>query len=114
MLSALPDRADRMDDVTRRQPVAARDPRFSGGTAAERPAFGQKLRPGRAVNRAIDAAATEQRRVGRVDDRVDIERRDIDVARFDDSAAEGRHPALREWADDSVKWLHGNANFRQQ
>jgi hypothetical protein len=35
------------------------------------------LRPGRAVDGAVDAAAAGKLRIGRVDDRIDIERRDV-------------------------------------
>ena len=75
--AALPHRADRVDDVLRRQPVAARDLRRAGLAAAERAAFGEQLRPGRAMDRAVDAAAAEQRAVRGVHDRVDGERRDV-------------------------------------
>ena len=75
--AAVPDRADRVDHVARRQAVAARDSRLAGRAAAERAAFGEQFRSGGAVNRAIDAAAAQQRRVRRVDDRVDVERRDV-------------------------------------
>ena len=45
----------------RRKPVAARDLRLAGVAAAERAAFREKLRPGGAVDRAVDAATAEQR-----------------------------------------------------
>ena len=59
------------------QPIAARDLGRAGLAAAERPAFGEQLRSRRAMDRAIDAAAAEQRAVRRVDDRVDVERGDV-------------------------------------
>jgi hypothetical protein len=40
------------------------------------------------VHRAVDAAAAQQRFVGRVDDRVDVERRDVG-GNDGDSAAHG-------------------------
>jgi len=40
-------------------------------------AFVEQLRPRRTMDRAIDAAATEQAAVGGVDDRVDFECRDV-------------------------------------
>ena len=75
--AAVPHRPDRVDDVFRRQVVAARDLRRAGGAAAERSAFRQQLPSGGAVDRAIDPAAAEQRGVGGVDDGVDRERGDV-------------------------------------
>ena len=75
--AAVPHRADRMDDVLRRQPVAARHFRRTGLAAAERAAFGEQVRPGSAMDRAVDTAAAEQRPVRRVHDRVDGKRRDV-------------------------------------
>jgi hypothetical protein len=40
-------------------------------------AFGQQLRPGRAMDRAIDATPAKQRGIGGVDDGVNAKRRDI-------------------------------------
>ena len=62
-----------MDHVLRGQAVAERDLGVAGGAAAERAAFAQQLRPGGAVDRAVDPAAAEQRVVRGVDDRVDLE-----------------------------------------
>src|SRR4051812_3825834 len=76
-VAAVPHRTDRVDDVTRRQPVAARDFRRPGLAAAKRAAFGQQLRPCGTMDRAVDAAAAEQRRVRGVDDRVDDEGGDV-------------------------------------
>ncbi len=75
--AAVPDRPDRMDHVPGLEPVALRDLRRAGLAAAERPAFGQQLRPRGAMDRAVDAAAAEQRRVRRVHDGVDGKRRDV-------------------------------------
>ena len=61
-----------MDDMLRRQPIAARDLGRSGVAAAERPAFGEQLRPGGAMDRAIDAAAAQQGAVRRIDDGVNV------------------------------------------
>ena len=43
----------------------------------QRAAFGKKLRPGRAMDRAVDATTPEQRRVGGVDDGVNAQARDV-------------------------------------
>ena len=43
----------------------------------EAPAFGQQLRPGRPMDRTIDAAPAQRRRIGGVDDGVNAQGRDI-------------------------------------
>ena len=68
--SAMPDRTHGMDHMPRRQPISPGDLGATGLAAMERAAFGQQLRPGRAMDRAIDPAAAQQRRVGGVDDGV--------------------------------------------
>src|ERR1700722_4429277 len=77
LVAALPDRTDGMDHIPRREQIAACDFGVAGRAAMERAAFRQKLRPRRAMDRAIDAAATEQRRIGGVDDGVNAQGRDI-------------------------------------
>src|SRR5262249_11848396 len=77
MAPASPHRSDRVDDVARGQSIAGRELRVSGRASSQRPALRQQLRARRAVNRSIYPAAAEQRRVGRVDDRVDGERGDV-------------------------------------
>jgi hypothetical protein len=69
-VTAVPDRADGVDDMPRRQPMAGRDFGVTGFAAIEGTAFGQEFGAGGAVNRAVDATAAEQRRVGGVDDGV--------------------------------------------
>ena len=73
LAAAVPYRTDGVDDVLCRQPIAAGDLGRTGGAAAERAAFGQQLRTGRAMDGAIDAAAAKQARVRRVDDGVDAQ-----------------------------------------
>jgi hypothetical protein len=63
--------------MARRQAVAAGDLRVAGVASAQRAALSQQFRPGRPVDRAVDAAAAEQRAVGGVDDGVDLKRRDV-------------------------------------
>ena len=59
------------------QPVAAADFRAAGRAAAKLAAFCHKLRSGGTMDGAIDAAAAQQRAVGRVDDRIERKRGDI-------------------------------------
>jgi hypothetical protein len=66
----MPDRAYRVNDIARRQIVTARYLRLTGRASAEPTALVQKTRAGGAMNRAIDAATAEQRRIGGIDDRV--------------------------------------------
>jgi hypothetical protein len=69
-VTAGPNRADGVDDMPRRQPVTRCDFGVASLATIEGTAFGQEFGAGRAVNRAIDAAAAEQARVGGVDDDV--------------------------------------------
>ena len=71
--AAVPDRSDGMNHMPCRQPIAAGDLGVAGLAAMKRAAFGEQLRPGGAMDRAIDAAAAEQRRVGGVDDGVNAQ-----------------------------------------
>ena len=73
-----------MDDVPRGQAVALGDLGVAGLAAVQRAALFQKLRAGRAMDRAIDAAAAQQAFVGGVDDRIDVEPGDV---AFDDLEA---------------------------
>ena len=77
LVAAAPYGTDGMDDVARRQAITGREPRFAGWTTAERSASRQQIGSGSAVNGAIDAAAAQQRAVGGVDDRVDVQGRDV-------------------------------------
>lgn len=82
-IAALPDRADRMDDVARFQAITGGEFRLTRGAAAEAPAFRQQFRPGGVVDGTVDTAAAKQGRIRRVDDRVDIERRDVSLDNLD-------------------------------
>jgi hypothetical protein len=66
-----------MDHMPRRQAISEGDLGVAGLAAMERAAFGEKLRPGGAMNRTIDAAAPQQRRVRGVDDGVNAQGRDV-------------------------------------
>src|SRR5206468_3441648 len=57
------DRADGVDDEAGRQPPAARQLGVAGGAAAELAALGQDRGSAGAVDRAVDPAAAQQRRV---------------------------------------------------
>ena len=70
LAAAVPDRAHGMDHMPRRQPIAQGDFGAAGLAAMEAAAFGEKFGSRRAMDRAIDAAAAEQRRVRGVDDGV--------------------------------------------
>jgi hypothetical protein len=60
LAAAVPDRADGMNHMRRRQPISGGDFGVAGFAAMEGAAFGEKLRPGRTMDRAIDAATAEQ------------------------------------------------------
>ena len=78
---AVPDRTNGMDDELGRQPISPGEPGFAGRAPSQQAAFLEQLSPRGAVDRAIDTAAAEQGRVGRVDDRVDGERGDVSLDR---------------------------------
>jgi hypothetical protein len=58
--AAVPDRADGMNHMPCRQPISPGDFGAAGLAAIKRAAFGEKLGPRRAMDRAIDATAAEQ------------------------------------------------------
>ena len=60
-----------------RQPVTSGDLGVAGVAAVQAAAFGQQLRPGRAMDSAIDATSAEERRIGGVDDDVNAKSRDV-------------------------------------
>jgi hypothetical protein len=75
--AASPDRPDRVDDVPGRQVPGRGRLRIAGLTAAEEPALREDRGAAGAMDGAVDAAATEQRAVRRVDDRVDFLGREV-------------------------------------
>src|SRR5205807_2249937 len=101
-------RSDRMDDVLRGQAIAACQPRLTGRAAADRAAFLQEFGAGGAVDRAIDAAAAEQRGIGRVDDDVDGKPRDVSALHRDaiGKRLTGHRPQL------PISWLKSLPNRR--
>jgi hypothetical protein len=60
LAAAVPDRTDSMDHMLGRQPITPGDFGAAGLAAMERAAFGKQFRPGRAVDRTIDAATAKQ------------------------------------------------------
>src|SRR5882762_8059822 len=83
----MPDRANGMNHMPRRQPITVGDFGVAGLAAMEGAAFGEKFGPGRAMDGAIDAAA-QQRRVRSVHDRVNAQRRDVGDDNFQPRCAD--------------------------
>ena len=109
-VAAMPDRADGVNHMPRRQPITLGDLGVAGLAAMQRAAFGQQFRPGRAMDRAIDAAAAEQRGVRRVDDGVNAQRRDVGNDDFQPRRAElARGKAQAEAAALTVTPLSANS-----
>ena len=77
MCPGTPDRSDGVDDESSGQTIATSDFRFTGFTAAKRTAFRKQLRSSGAMNRSVDSAAADKRRVRRVHNGIDLELRDI-------------------------------------
>ena len=59
-VATLPDRADDMNHMPRRQPISVGDLGAAGLAAIQGAAFQEKFGPGRAMDRPIDAATAEQ------------------------------------------------------
>jgi hypothetical protein len=77
LVSAVPDRTHGMNHMPRRQPIAPGDFGIAGGAAIEGAAFREQFWSGRTVDRAVHAAAAQQRRIRGVDDSVNAKCRDI-------------------------------------
>ena len=71
-VAAAPDRADGVDHESGGEPEPGRGLGVAERAAIEVAAGVEQLRAGRPVDRPVDAAPAEQRRVGGVDDRVDV------------------------------------------
>ena len=76
-IAAAPDRADGVQHIARRQVAAAGRLHVPGVAAAKRAALREDPGAAGAVDRSVDTAAAEQRRVRRVDDGVDVLRGDV-------------------------------------
>ena len=85
--AAAPDRPDGVQDVTGGQVTSAGRLHVAGVAPAELAALVENRRPTRAVDRAVDAATAEQRRVGRVHDGVDVLLGDVAEDEFDHAYA---------------------------
>jgi hypothetical protein len=88
--AASPHRAYGVDDVLRREPVAARNSRLACRAAAEAPAFAEKRRARCAVNGTVDPATAEQRGIRGIDYRVNGERRNVRTNRAQCRVMHGR------------------------
>jgi len=74
---AVPDRANGMNHMLRRQLISPGDLGVAGFAAMEGAAIGEKLRPGGTVDGAVHAASAEQGVIRGVDDGVNAQRRNI-------------------------------------
>ena len=59
-VAAMPHRTDGMNHMSCRQPIRQSDLGAAGLAAVQGAAFDKKFRPGRAMDRTIDAATAEQ------------------------------------------------------
>jgi len=75
--ASVPDGSDGMDHMPRRQTIGLGDLGVTGFATIQHAAFDGELRPGRAMNRAVDAAATQQRRIRCVDDDINAQCRNV-------------------------------------
>jgi hypothetical protein len=88
LVSAVPNRAHGVNHMARRQPITPGDFGVAGCAAMKRAAFRQQFLPGRAMDRAIHAAAAEQRRIRGVDDGVNAKCRDVGDGDFEPRRAD--------------------------
>jgi hypothetical protein len=91
-----PNGADGVNDVPRSEPSGARRLGVTGLAAAQQAALREQLRPGRAVDRTVDSAPTEEARVRSVDDRVDVLLRDIPANGLDHRRNASLTPVTRD------------------
>lgn len=109
-VAAVPDRPDGMNHMPGRQTVAFGDFGIAGGTATQRAAFGKQFGTGTAMDRAIDAAPAEQRRIRGVDDGVNAQTGDIGNNNFQPRLADqARGVAQAEAAALTVTPLSANS-----
>jgi len=109
MFSAAPDRPDSVNHEASRQVIAAGDLRFAWLTTAERAAFGQQFGTGRTVNRPVDTATTEKRRVRRVYNGINLELRYVAADNFDFPALINFSracvaPVKENWSDGGLEY----------
>ncbi len=75
--SSAPNRADRVNDVTRRELAGSCEFGLACFAASEQAALMHKLRASSAMNRTVNAASAEQRGICSVDDRVQCKGGDV-------------------------------------
>src|SRR5664280_1298552 len=73
LVAGIPDRADGVNHMPRRQPIRFGDLGSAGLAAMKRAALGEKRGPGRAMDRPVHTAAAEQRAIRGVDDGVNAQ-----------------------------------------
>jgi hypothetical protein len=83
VIAAAPHRANSVNHMLCRKPIARRDLRLTGRASAEFFALRAQLGAGCAVNRAINPTAAEQCAVRRVDDCIERKRRYVGYADFE-------------------------------
>jgi len=94
--AAAPDRTNRMNHVARRQVESRRDAALPRWTPHTGPHFGDRqtriveLGSRGPMNGSVDAAAAEHPLIGRVDDRVNVELRDITTYDFNHAKTNAR------------------------
>jgi hypothetical protein len=72
-----------MNDESRGQSVALRQPGLTCRTSIQPPAFREQFRARRPVDCAVNAAAAKERGIRRVHDRIDLEGRDVGEEKID-------------------------------
>ena len=96
--------------MPRRESITFGNLGVAGLAAVQRPAFGQQLWPGCIMDRAIDAAPAEQRRIRGVDDGVNAQRGDVGNDDFQPRLTDlARRPAQAEAAALTVTPLSANS-----
>ena len=109
-VAAVPDRTDGMDHMLRLEPIPAGDLGVAGRAAIQRAALGKQFGAGGAMDRAIDAAAAEQRRIRGVDDGVNAQCGDVGNDDFQPRLADlARAQAQAEAAALTVTPLSANS-----
>ena len=109
-IATVPDRPDGMDHMPRRKEISLGDLGVAALAAAQLAAFGQQLGSGRIMDRTIDAAPAEQRRIRGVDDGVNAQAGDVGNYDFKPRLADQtRRSAQAEAAALTVTPLSANS-----
>ena len=108
--AAVPHRPNCVDHMPGLEPIALGDLGVTSLATVEHSAFGHELRPRSTVDRAIDAAPAEQRRIRRVDDGVNAQACDVGNNDFQPRRADpARGPAQADAAALTVTPLSANS-----